>query len=80
MRYPEEPHTLVDGVAVHVGAVWLLKHLQASGHRVALADGAIVVEPDDLPEETAALLEALDEDLTILLGAGGVGSVVSRTH
>jgi hypothetical protein len=72
MRYPEEPHVLVGGVPIHVGAVSMLQTLVASGHRVTLdAAGVVVVEPFDVPDDVAFLLDALDEDLAILLAAGG---------
>ena len=73
MRYPNEPHILIGGVLVHSGAVWMLEHLRASGHVVALDDhGEVTVQPDDdLPEDTAYLLEAFEDDLAILLTAGG---------
>ena len=74
MRYPSEPHTVIGGVPVHVGAVSLLADLQASGHTVTLdADGGgLTVEGvEDLHEHTAYLLDAFEEDLVILLTAGG---------
>ena len=73
MRYPDEPHTIVAGVPVHVGAVSLLADLLASGHAVALDDdGGLTVDPlDDLHEHTLHILESLEEDLVILLTAGG---------
>jgi hypothetical protein len=72
MRYPDEPHMLVGGVLIHLGAVSIVRTLVASGHSVALTPEGVVVEPvDDLPEDTAFLLEALEEDLVLLLAAGG---------
>ena len=72
MRYPDEPHVLIAGVRVHVGAVAMLQSLTASGHAVALdAEGVVVVEPFDVLEDTAYLLDALAEDLAILLALGG---------
>ena len=73
MRYPEEPHTVIGGVAVHVGAVSLLRDLVATGHTVTLdADLGVLVEPlDDLHENTLNTLEAFEEDLEILLQVGG---------
>jgi hypothetical protein len=73
MRYPEEPHTLIGGVLVHVGAVSLLHDLLASGHDVALdPDDGVTVEPlNDLDENTLHVLEAFQEDLALLLNVGG---------
>jgi hypothetical protein len=73
MRYPDEPHTVINGVAIHVGAVDLLARLCARGHTVALdEDGRVTVDRvEDLPDDTQFLLDALDEDLAILLRAGG---------
>lgn len=73
MRYPEEPHILVGGVLVHVGAVSMLSDLMASGHTVALdPDGwGVTVEPlDDLHENTLFCLDAFQEDLALLLRCG----------
>lgn len=74
MRYPEEPHVIVrPGVMVNLGAISMLEHLRASGHCVALVDGVLSVEPlADLREDTLCAIEALEEDLTILLAAGGL--------
>ncbi len=59
------------GVPIHGGAVSMVRMLAASGHRVALEEGVVVVEPFDLPEDTAYLLECLEEDLALLLAMGG---------
>jgi hypothetical protein len=72
MRYPEEPHVLVGRTLIHSGAVSLLQDLLASGHDVALVDGELRVEPlEDLHENTLYVIDALDEDLMLLLTAGG---------
>ena len=72
MRYPDEPHTLVGGVLVHQGAISMVEHLRASGHRVELVDGSVNIEPEPLElDETAQyMLDAFSEDIAILLGAG----------
>ena len=58
---------------MHAGAVDILDSLRASGHRVELVDGALEVDPlYDLRDEQRALLDALEEDLRILLAAGGL--------
>jgi hypothetical protein len=74
MRYPDEPHVIVrPGVSVHQGAVDMLERLRTSGHRVELVDGALEVQPlHDLREDTRVMLEAPEEDLTILLAVGGL--------
>jgi hypothetical protein len=69
MRYPEEPHTLIGGVAVHVGAVSLLRELVASGHRVTVDDDiGVMVEPlDDLDEDVVYLDDAFEEEGQFLI-------------
>ena len=73
MRHPDEPHTVIRGVAVHVGAVDLLVRPAARGHTVALdEDGQVIVDRvEDLPEDVQHLVDALGEDLAILLRVGG---------
>jgi hypothetical protein len=69
MRYPEEPHTLIGGVAVHVGAVSLLRELVASGHRVTVDDDiGVMVEPlDDLDDAFQEEGQFLIHSLRLLL-------------
>ena len=70
MRFPDEPHVLIRGVLIHVGAVSMLDDLRASGHTVTVDDDELVVEPlDDLNETVKYLaLEAFAEDIALLLG------------
>ena len=78
MRYPEEPHVLVGGELVHVGAVSMFRDLTASGHTVALdADGwGVTVDPlDDLHENALILLDAFQEDLALLLRCGDAARI-----
>jgi hypothetical protein len=73
MRYPEEPHTLIGGTPIHLGAVDLLDALLMSGHRVTVAadGGAVNVDPcHDLHPNHRWALEAFAEDLLILLSLG----------
>lgn len=61
----------VQGVLIHVGAVAMLADLTASGHAVALDDaGQVSVTPSDLHDDVAFMVDALAEDLALLLTIG----------
>ena len=72
MRYPDEPHAFVGGVLIHIGAVDMLESLRASGHTVCVPDDDTLTTDglDDLHEDMQHVIDALEEDLVLLLSLG----------